>query len=73
MVAGSLKKKLANAEDHLAIGQVEFYVDGRRVETLTQPPFAAPWRARAGDHELRLVAIDRAGNRDEITIEFIVE
>ncbi|NLG73417.1 MAG: penicillin-binding protein [Chloroflexi bacterium] len=64
---------LANAEDNLAIGQVEFYVDGRRVETLTQPPFAAPWRARAGDHELRLVAIDRAGNRDEITIEFIVE
>ncbi|MBW8011222.1 MAG: hypothetical protein FVQ83_08285 [Chloroflexi bacterium] len=63
----------AQAVDNLGIERVEFYIDDEIIITLRQAPFAAPWFARLGNHELRVVAFDFAGNQIETALEFIVE
>ena len=63
----------AGIEDNLDLQQVVFYLDGRRLATLTSPP----WHALADDlsagaHTLRVTAIDCAGNSAEETVRFQV-
>ena len=40
------------ANDDLALDEVQVYVDQSLVDSLTQAPFAIPWQASAGNHTL---------------------
>lgn len=58
----------AQVDDNLGIARVEFWVNGSQVSNLSDPPYAATWRASLGTHELEVRAIDLAGN---ITVELV--
>ena len=60
------------ASDDLALKQVDFYIDGRKIASLTQSPFTFPWEATPGKHKLTVKAEDRAGNTAEASLEFSV-
>jgi len=61
------------ATDNLSLAVVEFYVDGELIGSLEEAPFALTWNTRRGEHELAVLARDRAGNENEVVIEFRVE
>jgi len=61
------------ASDNLSLSVVEFYVDGKRVGSVETAPFSVTWSATRGEHELSVVARDRAGNESEVEIQFEVE
>jgi hypothetical protein len=63
---------LADVEDDLEIKQVEMYMDGRRLASASAAPYAYLWTATPGQHTLRVVAIDQAGNVTEISAPFTV-
>lgn len=52
--------------------KVEFYVDNKLVGQSSVAPFGVIWTAKAGEHSLRVVASDRAGNMTEASINFRV-
>ncbi len=54
------------------LAKVDFYVDGVRVGTSTLAPFGVVWTAKTGQHVLRVVATDRAGNPAEARLNFTV-
>jgi membrane peptidoglycan carboxypeptidase len=58
------------ANDDLALDTLQVYVDQRQVANLTQAPFAIPWQASPGQHTIRAVATDKAGNSSETTATF---
>ncbi|MCJ7567013.1 MAG: transglycosylase domain-containing protein [Anaerolineales bacterium] len=61
--------------DNFGVERVEFYVDGRKVETVTAPPYSIRWRmVTAGEHEVYVQAIDFAGNVVESdSVAFYIE
>ncbi len=61
------------AADNLSLSIVEFYVDGKRVGSVEAAPFSFTWSAVRGEHALRVLARDRAGNESEAEIQFGVE
>ena len=61
------------AVDNLSLSVVEFYVDGEWGGSAENAPFTLTWNARRGEHELRVIARDRAGNESETKIGFVVE
>ena len=63
----------AQASDNLSLAVVEFYVDSLRVGTFEQAPFGLSWNATRGEHELRVIARDRAGNESEEEIRFTLK
>lgn len=63
----------ANAQDNLEIQFVEFYLDGKKLERRDQSPYAIAWNSQPGEHTLRVVAVDKAGNRAEDSITFKVK
>jgi membrane peptidoglycan carboxypeptidase len=62
-----------DASDDLALNELQVYVDQSLVATLTQVPFAIPWQASPGQHTIRAVATDKAGNSSETTATFILK
>jgi hypothetical protein len=48
-------------------------MDGKPVHTLLQPPYALDWIARIGEHTLRVIAVDAAGNTAETEARFTIE
>lgn len=62
-----------NANDNLGMAKVEFYLDGRLLATLSQPPYGISWKCTPGEHSLRVEAVDQAGNTRQATIEFTVK
>lgn len=60
-------------EDNLGVERVDVSVDGRLEASMTGPPYAVPWRVRAGRHTLEVVATDLAGNTDRTSISFTLE
>jgi hypothetical protein len=60
------------AEDNLGLKKVDLYIDDQPFATLVQAPYSAPWRVQAGDHTLRVVATDLAGNLAEATLRFTI-
>ncbi len=70
--AGKTMIMKASASDNLALGRVEFYVDGGLVSTLYEPPFIVLWHAIPGEHKLQVRAYDHAANWDEIDTTFSI-
>jgi hypothetical protein len=62
-----------DVSDDLGAAQVEFYLDGRLLTTFLQPPYGISWECVPGEHSLRVVAVDQAGNTSEATVEFTVK
>ena len=63
----------AQAGDNLSLAVVEFYVDNVRIGMFEQAPFGLSWNATTGEHVLRLVARDRAGNESEEIVQFTLK
>jgi hypothetical protein len=63
----------ASAGDDLTLASVAFFVDDRPVVSLMQAPFAVLWKASPGDHVLRVLATDLAGNTHEANVTFTVK
>lgn len=62
------------ASDDLEIKQVQFYLDGVLIASLTQAPYALPWKTPpASNHELLVEALDLAGNKSSVFITFKVK
>lgn len=61
------------ANDNLSLAMVEFFVDKALLGSFEQAPFGLLWNATRGEHELRVVARDRAGNENEELITFTVK
>ncbi len=59
-------------ENSSEIRLVEFYLDGRLIGSRSSPPFIHPWMVSPGNHQLLLKAVDLAGNRGELELEFEV-
>jgi hypothetical protein len=55
------------------LAKVEFYIDEIRVGTSEVSPFGVIWQAMKGSHNLRVVAIDQAGNTTTAIITFSVK
>lgn len=51
--------------DDLGVQRVEVSLDGKNLQTFTQPPYAFPWRTTPGAHRLSVVIYDLAGNRSQ--------
>ncbi len=61
-----------------SVREITYFLDGRKVTTVTEAPFEATVRAsksieESGDHELRVVLVDRYYNQAEDTILFRFE
>jgi membrane peptidoglycan carboxypeptidase len=63
----------AQAVDNLSLAVVEFYIGSARIGTFDQGPFGLSWNATRGEHVLRVIARDRAGNESDEEIRFVVE
>jgi membrane peptidoglycan carboxypeptidase len=63
----------AQAGDNLSLAVVEFYVDNVRIGASEQAPFGVTWNATRGEHSLRVIARDRAGNESEGVIQFTLK
>lgn len=63
----------AEASDDLELAEVEFFVDGELLATLSSPPFVVLWDTSIGEHVINVRAYDRAGNMDEQKIKITVE
>ena len=61
------------AQDNLKLDTVSIFLDGKLLATLQQPPFAALWQTTPGEHTIRVIAFDQAGNQGEQTIHFTVD
>ena len=60
--AGDVTLKV-NASDDSPISRVVFFVDGHAIgSSIIGPPFTLTWAATDGDHQLRAIAYDAAGN-----------
>jgi 1A family penicillin-binding protein len=55
----------AEAGDNLGIARVEFFVDDKSLGSATTAPYNRDWHLESGQHRLRAVAYDRAGNTAE--------
>lgn len=64
---------LASAEDEVGLHDVTFWIDGRLLKTLNQPPYAVIWQASPGKHILKVIATDLAKNASSDTINFVVK
>jgi hypothetical protein len=54
------------------LSNLKMYIDGLLIGEFSSGPFNMLWPARLGSHSLRIVALDRAGNESEKTIQFAV-
>jgi hypothetical protein len=62
-----------SAEDDLALKSVQFFVDGNLLAEQGIPPFSLPWKAEPGEHVLKALATDMAGNEAEAQSSFSVK
>jgi hypothetical protein len=58
--------------DDLGIQRVEVTLDGKKLQTFTQPPYAFPWQTNPGAHRLTVVIYDLAGNRSQAEALFTI-
>jgi len=63
---------LVDAQDDFGVVEVTFVLNGRRLGTLTEPPYRLPWPMRVGRFTLRVTVRDLAGNTAETQVTFKV-
>jgi membrane peptidoglycan carboxypeptidase len=63
----------ADVSDAVGLQRVEFWVDGKLIDTRSSPPFSLAWPPQHGSHTLKLVAYDLAGNTSEASLGFTVQ
>lgn len=63
----------ASALDNLAVDSVEFFMDGKSLARQVSSPYIFYWQATPGNHTLKVVALDQAGNTNEATLEFTIK
>lgn len=63
----------AKASDNLVLKQIDFFIDEKQLSSLRQPPLTVPWAASLGEHTLRVIATDLAGNQQEAEVTFLVK
>ncbi len=61
------------ASDNLSLSVVEFYVNGVLIGSVESAPFALTWSTSRGEHHLRVLARDRAGNESEEVVTFTMK
>ncbi len=62
-----------DASDTVGLEKVDFVVDGKLVESRSSSPYNLAWAVVAGNHTLKVVAFDLAGNTAEDIIQFSIE
>jgi hypothetical protein len=55
----------AEVFDEMGVARVDFLVDGEVVGTVMEAPYSLRWTAETGEHEIRVRALDLAGNQGE--------
>ena len=60
----------ARVSDDLVLSKVEFFMDGKSIGTLTEAPFSVAWKPSPGEHTLRVIATDLAGNASQVSRKF---
>ncbi|MFQ5651776.1 MAG: Ig-like domain-containing protein [bacterium] len=75
-VSRRLEPVIVSARDNDAVAKVEFFVEGRRLETATSKPWQFTWNTVGqpdGHYELKVKAHDGAGNvsADSLTVDFV--
>ncbi len=69
-VKGDVKVTI-DASDNVAVTRVEFYIDNQLFTTWTRAPYTVKWKthnAAKGDHTLKCIAFDAAGNSASTSI-----
>ena len=62
-----------DANDNLGVDSVEFYLDFQQVGVVTESPYIWTWATSTGNHHLKVIVRDRAGNMVEEIVRFKVE
>jgi hypothetical protein len=62
-----------SAADDLMLARVDVYLDDLLIGSITQPPFAMALNLSPGEHVLRVVGVDLAGNSAELEQMLVVE
>jgi membrane carboxypeptidase/penicillin-binding protein len=60
------------ASDDVKMERVEFFVDGKLISTLFDPPYTILWQATPGLHNLQVKGFDSAGNQASASSAFRV-
>jgi penicillin-binding protein 1A len=60
-------------ENSSEIRQVDFYLDGQLLSSRKTTPYLHLWLTQIGSHELTITAVDQAGNRSDLTVQFDVQ
>jgi membrane peptidoglycan carboxypeptidase len=63
----------ASVSDDLVLQKVDFFMDGKSMGTLTEAPFSIAWKPVPGNHTLRVVATDLAGNTSQVSRKFSIK
>lgn len=58
------------ASDDLQIAKIEFYIDEQLVASLNEAPYNLPWQGLLGEHTLKVIAYDLAGNTAQSAVDF---
>jgi hypothetical protein len=62
----------ARVSDNAEIAEVRFFLDGSWLADRVDLPYAVSWTSQRGEHTLRVVAVDMAGNTTEREVTFFV-
>ena len=60
-------------DDNLGIDRVELFVDFQQIGVLDAEPYIWTWTTSPGNHHIKVVAYDRAGNSSNAVVRFQVE
>ncbi len=64
---------LVHANDNLGVESVEFYVDFQQVGVMIESPYVWTWETSTGNHHMKVIVKDRAGNTVEEIVRFKIE
>lgn len=63
----------ADVQDNIGVKEVTFFVDDKILVTRSTLPYIAAWEPATGDHRIKIIAIDQAGNQTTEEIPFTIQ
>jgi hypothetical protein len=63
----------ADVQDNLSIKKVDFYLDGKLLTARFISPYITAWKPTIGEHTLKIVATDQAGNQTSTETAFTIQ